>query len=52
MFDMNNPINYLADYIVYLYQTEGEKRCCSIRQINTFLVIKAWRHVTEVKILI
>ena len=29
-------------------QTEGEKRCCStgsVRQIKSFLNIKAWRHV-------
>ena len=31
------------------FQTEGEKRCCStdcMREINTFLNIKAYKHVT------
>ena len=37
-------------YLVWFwFQTEGEKGCCStgsMRKINTFFYIKAWRHVT------
>ena len=34
------------------FQTEGEKRCCStgsMRQIESFMNIKAWRHVETLK---